>query len=119
MISKDEIINAWVFLRKKNHSISDETLDFMKNISIEALEKIENANKGILSFEDIVEEPGQYVSEDFSRGVVLLVDHNKGISLLTYEDENDMLPMNIKFPFYAGLLKKKYRRILNRKELFK
>jgi hypothetical protein len=36
---KNEIIEAYLFLRKNNHSISDDTLDLMKNSAIEALEK--------------------------------------------------------------------------------
>ena len=37
MISKEEIIKAWVKIRKIDCSIPDEVLDFMKNASIEAL----------------------------------------------------------------------------------
>ena len=39
MVTKAEILEAWVFLRKYNSSISDDTLDFMKDAAYEKLEK--------------------------------------------------------------------------------
>lgn len=42
MITKETIIDAYLFLRKNNHSIPDETLDFMKHASLEKLEEINN-----------------------------------------------------------------------------
>ena len=41
MPTKEEIIEAYIFLRKNNTSISDVTLDFMKEASIAALNKQE------------------------------------------------------------------------------
>ena len=41
MVTKAEILEAWVFLRKYNNSISDDTLDFMKEAAYEKLELIE------------------------------------------------------------------------------
>ena len=38
-MNKNEIIEAYLFLRKNNHSISDATLDFMKEASLAALNK--------------------------------------------------------------------------------
>lgn len=40
MITKDDIINAYVHLRKTNCSISDEALDFIKNSALEKLKEI-------------------------------------------------------------------------------
>lgn len=40
MVTPETIIEAYLFLRKHNHSIPDETLDFMKHASIEKLEEI-------------------------------------------------------------------------------
>jgi len=42
MVSKNEILEAYVHLRKTNQSISDETLDFMKKASLVTLERQEN-----------------------------------------------------------------------------
>ncbi len=42
LINKNTIMEAWVFLRKKNHSIPNETLDFMRDVSLRELEKIES-----------------------------------------------------------------------------
>lgn len=40
MITKDDIVNAYVHLRKTNFSISDEALDFIKNSALEKLKEI-------------------------------------------------------------------------------
>jgi hypothetical protein len=45
MVSKEEIIKAYDFLRQNNHDISDETLDFIKDNSIKAYD--ENKDKKI------------------------------------------------------------------------
>lgn len=41
MITEDSILDAWLFLRKNNCSIPDETLDFMKKISLRELKKMD------------------------------------------------------------------------------
>lgn len=41
-MNKQEIIDAYCFLREHNHDISDATLNFMKDVSLRELEKIEN-----------------------------------------------------------------------------
>lgn len=33
-MNRQEIIDAYLFLRENNHDISDETLDFMKDVSL-------------------------------------------------------------------------------------
>lgn len=45
MVTKAEILEAWVFLRKHNNSVPDETLDFIKDSAYEKLEKQEKLNK--------------------------------------------------------------------------
>ena len=42
MINKNDIIDAYVFLREHNQSIPSETLDFMKDVSLRELERVEN-----------------------------------------------------------------------------
>lgn len=37
MITKIDIINTWAWVRKNNHSIPDEVLDFMKAASLQEL----------------------------------------------------------------------------------
>jgi len=39
-MNRGEIIDAYLFLRANNHSISSETLDFMKNVSLIALDAL-------------------------------------------------------------------------------
>jgi len=46
MITKDDIINAYVHLRKTNFSISDEALDFIKNSALEKLKEM-NEKEGL------------------------------------------------------------------------
>lgn len=38
---KNDIIDAYVFLRENNHTISDQTLDFMKNAALKAFDETE------------------------------------------------------------------------------
>lgn len=40
-ISKKTIWEAWKFLREKNSTIPSETLDFMRDVALKELEKIE------------------------------------------------------------------------------
>ncbi len=40
MIDRNEIINAYVFLRENNSSIPDQTLDFMKDASLSAYDSL-------------------------------------------------------------------------------
>jgi len=44
MITKKDIIDAYVFLRKNNQSIPDEVLDFIKDTCIEKLDLMERQN---------------------------------------------------------------------------
>jgi len=39
-MKREEIIDAYLFLIKNNHSIPDATLDFMKDVSLREFEKI-------------------------------------------------------------------------------
>lgn len=34
MVNREEIAKAWAFLRENNHSISDVTIDFMKDAAL-------------------------------------------------------------------------------------
>ncbi|BAV39189.1 hypothetical protein BPT24_066 [Tenacibaculum phage pT24] len=44
MVTKESIMEAYVFLRKNNQSIPDETLDFMKDASLKSLEDLKNGD---------------------------------------------------------------------------
>ena len=39
MITKKSIMEAWTFLREKNCTIPDETLDFMRDVSLKILDQ--------------------------------------------------------------------------------
>lgn len=41
-MNKQEIIDAYVFLKESNHSIPDATLNFMLDVSVRELKRIEN-----------------------------------------------------------------------------
>lgn len=41
-VNKDEIIEAYLFLRKENKSIPSETIEFMKDVSIREFDRITN-----------------------------------------------------------------------------
>lgn len=40
-MNREEIIDAYLFLRENNHSIPDSTLNFMKDVALRELERIE------------------------------------------------------------------------------
>jgi len=44
-MNKNEIIDAYLFLREHNQSIPSETLEFMKDVSLRELEKIKAESK--------------------------------------------------------------------------
>lgn len=48
MVSKEKIIEAYSFLRQHNQSIPDETLDFMKEESLKALD-LQKCNSQIVN----------------------------------------------------------------------
>lgn len=42
MVTKKSIMEAYKFLRENNNTVSDETLDFMKDASLRAFEKMKD-----------------------------------------------------------------------------
>jgi hypothetical protein len=40
-MKRADIINAWATIRKENHSIPDDVLDFMKNAALTIIEQAE------------------------------------------------------------------------------
>ena len=44
-MTKEEIINAYLFLRENNYSIPSETLEFMKDVSLRELERVKNGRE--------------------------------------------------------------------------
>jgi hypothetical protein len=53
LINKKLIMKAWTFLREKEMSIPDETLDFMRDAAIEKLERIEKVEELEKEFNEI------------------------------------------------------------------
>lgn len=49
MITKETIMEAYLFLRKENQSVPSETLEFMKDTALEELQKCEAKNLPIFS----------------------------------------------------------------------
>ena len=44
-MNKNEILDAYLFLREHNHSIPSETLEFMKDVALRELKKIESGSE--------------------------------------------------------------------------
>ena len=42
MVTEKQIIDAYLFLRKKNHSLPDEVLEFMKKAALQKLKELES-----------------------------------------------------------------------------
>lgn len=60
LINKKLILEAYKFLREKNFSIPNETLDFMKDAAIEKLERLENIN----SKESYIDQQTKWIKEN-------------------------------------------------------
>ncbi len=56
MIKKLDIADAYLFLRKENHSIPSETLDFMLEASMEKLSQMENKRVSSKLYEEVIDE---------------------------------------------------------------
>lgn len=67
-MSKEDIIHAWVWIRKNNQSIPDEVLDLMKDAAIEKLAGTQYAGKEWISVEDDMPDYDEYVLWLFENG---------------------------------------------------
>lgn len=70
-----------------------------------------------MTFEQIFEEDGKYVAEDFMPGVCLLIKEGT-MYLLTYRNRNDFTPSQTDLAAYRGLFRKHYEKVLTRQSLF-
>jgi hypothetical protein len=71
-----------------------------------------------LTFEEIFDQDGLYVSDSFSEGVAFKILFET-LSMVTYKSKDDLLPFEEHIPVYLGLFKKKYKEVLTTKTLFK
>lgn len=118
MISREDIIKAWVILREstKAQSIPSETLDLIKNASLDMLDRVNKFGDKI-SLEEAVNKNGWYVDDNFSKGVCMEVYRGE-VKIVTFKDKDDINPTREPLSLYADLFNKKFKRIFNRKELF-
>lgn len=118
MFTKTDIVKAWAILREstKAQSIPSETLDFMKEVSLRELEKIEKYGDR-MSLEEIINENGWYVDDDFGKGVCIEVSNGE-IKILSFKDKDDMKPTKEYLSLYKGLFNKKFKKVYSRQELF-
>jgi len=117
MIEKKDVYKALLFLRNNKDSISWETIDFMSDVSNKAIDKINEFGTS-LSIEEIVKQPGWYVSDSFDKGVCLDVDSIGYVDILSFKNKEDILPTKCSLPLYSGLFKKKFKKVFNKFELF-
>lgn len=118
IVTNSDIIKMWVILREsvKAQSIPSDALDFVKNVSIEALEKLEKYGDG-LSLEDIINYNGWYVADGFRRGTCIEVYKGEA-KILSYDCEDSVLPTREPLTVYAALFNKRFKKVYNKKELF-
>ena len=45
LVNRRLIMEAWTFLRENNHTIPDETLDFMRDVSLKAIKELEHKER--------------------------------------------------------------------------
>lgn len=120
MITKEDIVKAWKILRKAHEaqSIPSETLDFIKDVSLKALERVKEYGE-LLTLEEAVSEPGWYVAESFVDGVCMEIGKFGETHLLCFANKEDFAPIRETMSFYPGLLKKKFKKVFNRYQLFR
>lgn len=118
MFNKSDIIKAWAVLREstKAQSIPSETLDFMKEVSLRELEKIEKYGDA-MSLEEIIRENGWYVADSFGKGVCIDVSSGE-VKILSFKDKDDMKPTKEYLTLYKGLFDKKFKKVYSRQQLF-
>ena len=87
MITKKSIMEAWTFLREKNYTIPDETLDFMRDVSLKALEQerlsnVPKANACPQLYEGWRDARKELPSSDY--GVYFVYDKEKSMGFAHY-----------------------------------
>jgi len=55
-VNKELVMEAWVFLREKNHSIPNGTIDLMRDAALDKLKKEEHNSDYMAELEAIIEE---------------------------------------------------------------
>lgn len=111
---RDDIIDAYIRIRKIDNTIPDEILDLMKESALKNIKE----NPDDLTFEEIFQNDGLYVGDNFAEGTCFKVE-NGILRLVTYSDENMTVTFNEKALVYDGLFKKKYRKVYNINSLFR
>jgi hypothetical protein len=77
-----------------------------------------------MTFQEIFNEPGLYRADSFAKGIAFLIKGNQvdGQNELTqvyYESPYKLTYSDLPLKIYKGLLKKDYKLVYNKNELFK
>ena len=120
MITKSDIVKAWAILRKTDSTIPDETLDFMKDVSLKALEEMNKIvdTDFVFSFHEIHYRPGEYYSRKMPNGMSLRVLEDLSIMTKYHTSCDDKYPMISLFHFNKEYLDMVFYELKDLSELF-
>lgn len=71
-----------------------------------------------MTFQEIFNNEGRYKADSFQKGVCFKIDREGFLSILTYSDKNDLLPIIERPVIYKGLFDKEFVKVLNINQLF-
>ena len=118
IINSDDIYRAWAILRKVDSTIPDETLDFMKDVSLRELELTNKMDDDAYTFNEMVNIPGRYYCHLLGQGVAVEVEENK-ISMLSYSSpDSDDNPIRYNLNFRKEMLNMNFYKMKRVKDLF-
>ena len=117
MIEKSDIYKAWVIVRAHDSTIPDETLDFIKDSSLKALEIMNKMEDDAYTFSEMVNIPGRYYCHSLGQGIAIEVD-DKQVSMLNYMSIDDGAPIRYPFHFRREVLNMNFHKMKHIKDLF-
>lgn len=71
-----------------------------------------------LSFQEIFNEEGMYVGEDFGVGHAFVITKEGFLNIRTYTNKNDLFPIDTHPVVYKTLFNKKFKKVYTRQSLF-
>lgn len=120
IINSDDIYRAWATLRKVDSTIPDETLDFMKEVSLRELKLMNKTDDDAYTFNEMVKIPGRYYCHSLGQGVAIEVDESK-VSMISYCSPMDRVnepTIRYPFSFKKEMLSMNFYKLKNTKELY-
>lgn len=74
-----------------------------------------------MTFEQIFENTGWYITESFADGVVIFIEPGpigNEMKLMQFDSADSIFPVEFEIRMYSGMFKKDYVKVYNRNQLF-